>query len=598
MMRSTYCGQVTEELIDQTITIAGWVHRRRDHGGVIFLDMRDREGLLQVVIDPDTPEAFATADAARSEYLLKITGRVRRRYEGTENPNMVSGQVELLGKEIELLAKSDTPPFPLNDDNITVSEELRLKYRFLDMRRPEMQERMKFRAKATSTIRRYLDDHDFLDVETPVLTRATPEGARDYLVPSRTRQGNFFALPQSPQLFKQLLMVAGFDRYYQIAKCFRDEDLRADRQPEFTQVDIETSFLSDEEIMDITEGLTKNLFKTMLDVEFDTFPRMTYADAMRDYASDKPDLRIPLKLIDVADIMQHVEFKVFSGPAQDPKGRVVALRIPNGGNMSRKQIDEYTKFVGIYGARGLAYIKVNDASNINNGVEKESGLQSPIIKNMTDEVLIELIERTDAQTGDIIFFGADKAKIVNDAMGALRVKIGTDLNLFTCEWAPLWVVDFPMFEETDDGKWTSVHHPFTRPKGSVEELKQSPETALSIAYDMVLNGTEIGGGSLRINTVDMQEAVFDALGISKEEAELKFKFLMDALRFGAPPHGGLAFGLDRLIMLMVGASSIRDVIAFPKTKTADCPLTEAPAEVDNRQLRELGIRIREKQKAE
>lgn len=598
MMRSTYCGQVTEELIDQTITIAGWVHRRRDHGGVIFLDMRDREGLLQVVIDPDTPEAFATADAARSEYLLKITGRVRRRYEGTENPNMVSGQVELLGKEIELLAKSDTPPFPLNDDNITVSEELRLKYRFLDMRRPEMQERMKFRAKATSTIRRYLDDHGFLDVETPVLTRATPEGARDYLVPSRTRQGNFFALPQSPQLFKQLLMVAGFDRYYQIAKCFRDEDLRADRQPEFTQVDIETSFLSDEEIMDITEGLTKNLFKTMLDVEFDTFPRMTYADAMRDYASDKPDLRIPLKLVDVADIMQHVEFKVFSGPAQDPKGRVVALRIPNGGNMSRKQIDEYTKFVGIYGARGLAYIKVNDASNINNGVEKESGLQSPIIKNMTDEVLIELIERTDAQTGDIIFFGADKAKIVNDAMGALRVKIGTDLNLFTCEWAPLWVVDFPMFEETDDGKWTSVHHPFTRPKGSVEELKQSPETALSIAYDMVLNGTEIGGGSLRINTVDMQEAVFDALGISKEEAELKFKFLMDALRFGAPPHGGLAFGLDRLIMLMVGASSIRDVIAFPKTKTADCPLTEAPAEVDNRQLRELGIRIREKQKAE
>lgn len=598
MMRSTYCGQVTEELIDQTITIAGWVHRRRDHGGVIFLDMRDREGLLQVVIDPDTPEAFATADAARSEYLLKITGRVRRRYEGTENPNMVSGQVELLGKEIELLTKSDTPPFPLNDDNITVSEELRLKYRFLDMRRPEMQERMKFRAKATSTIRRYLDDHGFLDVETPVLTRATPEGARDYLVPSRTRQGNFFALPQSPQLFKQLLMVAGFDRYYQIAKCFRDEDLRADRQPEFTQVDIETSFLSDEEIMDITEGLTKNLFKTMLDVEFDTFPRMTYADAMRDYASDKPDLRIPLKLVDVADIMQHVEFKVFSGPAQDPKGRVVALRIPNGGEMSRKQIDEYTKFVGIYGARGLAYIKVNDANNINNGVEKESGLQSPIIKNMTDEVLIELIERTDAQTGDIIFFGADKAKIVNDAMGALRVKIGTDLNLFTCEWAPLWVVDFPMFEETDDGKWTSVHHPFTRPKGSVEELKQSPETALSIAYDMVLNGTEIGGGSLRINTVDMQEAVFDALGISKEEAELKFKFLMDALRFGAPPHGGLAFGLDRLIMLMVGASSIRDVIAFPKTKTADCPLTEAPAEVDNRQLRELGIRIREKQQAE
>ena len=598
MMRSTYCGQVTEELIDQTITIAGWVHRRRDHGGVIFLDMRDREGLLQVVIDPDTPEAFATADAARSEYLLKITGRVRRRYAGTENPNMASGQVELLGKEIELLAKADTPPFPLNDDNITVSEELRLKYRFLDMRRPEMQERMKFRAKATSTIRRYLDDHGFLDVETPVLTRATPEGARDYLVPSRTRQGNFFALPQSPQLFKQLLMVAGFDRYYQIAKCFRDEDLRADRQPEFTQVDIETSFLSDEEIMDIAEGLIKDLFKTMLNVEFDKLPRMTYATAMRDYASDKPDLRIPLKLVDVADIMQGVEFKVFSGPAQDPKGRVAALRVPNGAEMSRKQIDEYTKFVGIYGAKGLAYIKVNDATKINNGVDQESGLQSPIIKNMTDDVLIELIKRTEAQTGDIIFFGADKAKVVNDAIGALRVKIGTDLNLFTCEWAPLWVVDFPMFEETDDGKWTSVHHPFTRPKGSVEELKNSPETALSIAYDMVLNGTEIGGGSLRINTVEMQEAVFDALGISKEEAELKFKFLMDALRFGAPPHGGLAFGLDRLIMLMVGASSIRDVIAFPKTKTADCPLTEAPAAVDNKQLRELGIRVREKEKAE
>ena len=511
---------------------------------------------------------------------------------------MASGQVELLGKEIELLAKADTPPFPLNDDNITVSEELRLKYRFLDMRRPEMQERMKFRAKATSTIRRYLDDHGFLDVETPVLTRATPEGARDYLVPSRTRQGNFFALPQSPQLFKQLLMVAGFDRYYQIAKCFRDEDLRADRQPEFTQVDIETSFLSDEEIMDIAEGLTKDLFKTMLNVEFDKFPRMTYATAMRDYASDKPDLRIPLKLVDVADIMQGVEFKVFSGPAQDPKGRVAALRVPNGAEMSRKQIDEYTKFVGIYGAKGLAYIKVNDATKINNGVDQESGLQSPIIKNMTDDVLVELIKRTEAQTGDIIFFGADKAKVVNDAMGALRVKIGTDLNLFTCEWAPLWVVDFPMFEETDDGKWTSVHHPFTRPKDSVEELKNSPETALSIAYDMVLNGTEIGGGSLRINTVEMQEAVFDALGISKEEAELKFKFLMEPLRFGAPPHGGLAFGLDRLIMLMVGASSIRDVIAFPKTKTADCPLTEAPAAVDNKQLRELGIRVREKEKTE
>ena len=595
MMRTHYCGLVTEQLNDQTITICGWVHRRRDHGGVIFLDMRDREGLLQVVIDPDTPEAFATADAARSEYVLKITGRVRARYAGTENKNMTSGNIELLAKDIETIATSETPPFPLNDEFTNVSEELRLKYRFLDMRRPEMQERMKFRAKATSTIRRYLDDQGFLDVETPILTRATPEGARDYLVPSRVSNGEFYALPQSPQLFKQLLMVAGFDRYYQIAKCFRDEDLRADRQPEFTQIDIETSFLSDEDIMNIAEGLTKDLFKTMMNIDFDTFPRMTYAQAMRDYASDKPDLRIPMKLIDVADIMQSVEFKVFSGPAQDPKGRVVALRVPNGSEITRKQIDEYTKFVGIYGAKGLAYIKVNDVSNINNGVDKESGLQSPIIKNMTDEVLTELIKRTEAQTGDIIFFGADKAKVVNDAMGALRVKLGLDLNMLTCEWAPLWVVDFPMFEEADDGKWTSVHHPFTKPKGTVEEMKNSPETALSIAYDMVLNGTEIGGGSLRINTLEMQKAVFEALGIGEAEAEEKFSFLLNALKYGAPPHGGLAFGLDRLIMLMTGSQSIRDVIAFPKTKTAECPLTDAPAPVDSKQLRELGIRVREKE---
>lgn len=601
MMRTHYCGEVTEQLNEQTITVCGWVHRRRDHGGVIFLDMRDREGLLQVVIDPDTPEAFKTADSARSEYVLKITGRVRNRYAGTENKNMTSGNVELLAKEIEVIATSETPPFPLNDEFTNVSEELRLKYRFLDMRRPEMQERMKFRAKATSTIRRYLDEHRFLDVETPILTRATPEGARDYLVPSRVSNGEFYALPQSPQLFKQLLMVAGFDRYYQIAKCFRDEDLRADRQPEFTQIDIETSFMSDEDIMNLAEGLTKDLFKTMMNLEFDDFPRMTYADAMKYYASDKPDLRIPMKLVDVADIMQNVEFKVFSAPAQDPKGRVVALRVPNGGEITRKQIDEYTKFVGIYGAKGLAYIKVNDVTNINNGKnedgsDKVSGLQSPIIKNMTDDVLVELIKRTEAQTGDIIFFGADKAKIVNDTMGALRIKVGHDLNMATCEWAPLWVVDFPMFEETDDGKWTSVHHPFTRPKGTVEEMKNSPETALSIAYDMVLNGTEIGGGSLRINTLDMQKAVFEALGIGEEEAEEKFSFLLNALKYGAPPHGGLAFGLDRLIMLMTGSQSIRDVIAFPKTKTAECPLTDAPAEVDAKQLRELGIRVKEKEK--
>lgn len=597
-IRTQYCGSVTESYIDQSITVVGWVHRRRDHGGVIFLDMRDRDGLLQVVIDPDTPEAFATADKARSEFILKITGRVRRRYEGTTNPNMKSGQIELLAKEIETLATSETPPFPLNDDFSNVSEELRLKYRFLDIRRPEMLDRLRFRSKVTSLIRNYLDEHGFLDVETPILTRATPEGARDYLVPSRVSHGEFYALPQSPQLFKQLLMVGGIDRYYQIAKCFRDEDLRADRQPEFTQIDIETSFLDDNDIIDLMEGMTVKLFDEMLGVKFDKFQRMPYSEAMRDYASDKPDLRIALKLVDVADIMQNVAFKVFSEPATDPKGRVVALRIPQGAKISRKQIDDYTKFVGIYGAKGLAYIKVNDASNINNGVDKESGLQSPIIKNMSDDVLAELIKRTGAEDGDIIFFGADKAKVVNDAMGALRVKIGHDLNLLTKEWAPLWVVDFPMFEETDDGKWTSVHHPFTKPKGTVDEMKNNPESALSVAYDMVLNGTEIGGGSLRINTLEMQKAVFEALGISEAEAEEKFSFLLNALKYGAPPHGGLAFGLDRLVMLMTKASSIRDVIAFPKTKTAECPLTEAPAGVDNKQLRELGIRVREKEKVQ
>ena len=598
MMRTHYCGSLTESQLEQTVTICGWVHRRRDHGGVIFLDMRDRDGLVQVVIDPDTPEAFATADRARSEYVLKITGRIRKRYAGTENANMISGQIELLAKEIETLASAETPPFPLNDESVKISEENRLKYRFLDLRRPEMLERMRFRSKVTSLIRNYLDDNGFLDVETPILTRATPEGARDYLVPSRTQNGSFFALPQSPQLFKQLLMVSGFDRYYQIAKCFRDEDLRADRQPEFTQIDVETSFMSDEDIMQMMEGMIVKVFNETLGIQFDTFPRMTYSEAMRRYASDKPDLRIPLELVDVADLLKGEGFKVFAGPANDPKGRVVALRVPNGNTISRGQIDEYTKFVGIYGARGLAYIKVNDTSKVNNGVEQESGLQSPIIKNISDAALQEIVSRTGAQNGDLIFFGADKAKIVNDAMGALRIKVGHDLNMATCEWAPLWVVDFPMFEELDDGKWTSVHHPFTLPKGTVEEMKANPAGALSVAYDMVLNGTELGGGSLRIFTLEMQKAVFEALGINEAEAEEKFSFLLNALKYGAPPHGGLAFGLDRLIMLMTGAQSIRDVIAFPKTKTAECPMTEAPAPVDANQLRDLGIRLREVAKKE
>ncbi len=599
MMRTHYCGSLTEALLEQTVTLCGWVHRRRDHGGVIFLDMRDRDGLVQVVIDPDTPEAFATADRVRSEYVLKITGRVRARYAGTENANMVSGQIEVLAKEIEVLATSETPPFPLNDDFTNVSEENRLKYRYLDMRRPEMLERMRFRSKVTSQIRNYLDENGFLDVETPILTRATPEGARDYLVPSRTQPGSFFALPQSPQLFKQLLMVSGFDRYYQIAKCFRDEDLRADRQPEFTQIDVETSFMSDEDIMTMMEGMIVKLFDNLMGVKFDTFPRMTYAEAMRRFASDKPDMRIPLELVDIADLLQDIDFKVFAAPAKDPKGRVVALRVPNAGDLSRGKIDDYTKFVGIYGAKGLAYIKINDITKINNGLDgKETGLQSPIVKFFPDAALQTIIERTGAQNGDLIFFGADKAKIVNDAMGALRIKIGHDLGMATCEWAPLWVVDFPMFEEIGDGQWTSVHHPFTLPKGSVEEMKADPGAALSVAYDMVLNGTELGGGSLRIFTLEMQKAVFEALGISDEEAADKFSFLLDALKYGAPPHGGLAFGLDRLIMLMTGASSIRDVIAFPKTKTAECPLTQAPAPVEPNQLRDLGIRLREKPKAE
>lgn len=591
MMRSHYCGQLNESLDGQEITLCGWVHRRRDHGGVIFLDIRDREGLAQVVFDPDRADTFAKADRVRSEYVVKITGKVRLRPEGARNANMASGAIEVLGYELEVLNQAETPPFPL-DEYSDVGEETRLRYRFIDLRRPEMAAKLKLRSRITSSIRRYLDENGFLDVETPILTRATPEGARDYLVPSRTHPGSFFALPQSPQLFKQLLMVAGFDRYYQIAKCFRDEDLRADRQPEFTQIDIETSFLDENDIMGITETMIRNLFKEVLDLEFGEFPHMTLAEAMRRYGSDKPDLRIPLELVDVADQLKDVDFKVFSGPANDPKGRVAALRVPGGASMPRSKIDEYTKFVGNYGAKGLAYIKVNERAK---GAE---GLQSPIVKNIAEPNLNVILDRVGAVDGDIVFFGADKAKVVCDALGALRIRLGHDLNLLTCEWAPLWVVDFPMFEENDDGSLTAMHHPFTSPKCSPEELEANPAAALSRAYDMVLNGTELGGGSIRIHDKAMQQAVFRVLGISEDEQQEKFGFLLDALKFGAPPHGGLAFGLDRLVMLMTGASSIREVIAFPKTQSAACVMTQAPGVVDAKALRELNIRLREQPKAE
>ena len=585
-MRSHYCGSLNSDYIDQEVTLCGWVDRRRDHGGVIFLDMRDREGIVQVVFDPDTGEHFQTADRVRGEYVLKIRGRVRARDAATVNPNMATGEIEVLGKEIEILNEAETPPFQL-DEHTEVGEDVRLRYRYLDLRRNAISDKLRLRARITSVLRRYLDEQGFLDIETPILTRATPEGARDYLVPSRTHGGKFFALPQSPQLFKQLLMMSGFDRYYQIAKCFRDEDLRADRQPEFTQIDIETSFMDDKQIMAVAEGMIRDLYKEVLDLDLGDFPRMPFAEAMSRFGSDKPDLRIPLELVDVGDLMAEVEFKVFSGPANNPKGRVAALKVPGGNEaLTRKQIDDYTKFVGIYGAKGLAYIKVNDKADL------ENGLQSPIVKFLPENVRGAILERVGAENGDLIFFGADSAKVVNEALGALRCKLGEDLNLYTCDWAPLWVVDFPMFEEDDKGGLTSLHHPFTAPACSPEELKAAPAEALSIAYDMVLNGTELGGGSLRIYQPDMQRAVFDVLGIDKEEAEEKFGFLLDALKYGAPPHGGLAFGLDRLVMLMSGARSIRDVIAFPKTQTAACVMTDAPGVVESRQLTELNIRLR------
>jgi aspartyl-tRNA synthetase len=590
-MRSHYCGELRASDISadgsQQVILSGWVHRRRDHGGVIFLDLRDREGIVQVVFDPDREQSFALADACRNEFVVQVHGIVRPRPAGTENADMPTGEVEVLGQELVILNKSDTPPFQL-DEHQSVGEDVRLKYRYVDLRRPEMAQKLKLRSKISTFIRNFLDQNGFLDIETPILTRATPEGARDYLVPSRTHDGHFFALPQSPQLFKQLLMVAGMDRYYQIAKCFRDEDLRADRQPEFTQIDIETSFMDEDQIMGLTEQMVVELFRDQLDIDLGEFPRMPYAEAMEKYGSDKPDLRIPLQLVTVGDLMQDVEFKVFSGPAKDPNGRVAALKVPGGNSMTRKQIDDYTKFVGIYGARGLAYIKVNNKADL------EEGLQSPIVKFLPLEVRAQLLERLQAEDGDLIFFGADSEKVVNEALGALRCKIGEDLELMTCTWAPLWVVDFPMFEATSDGGITAIHHPFTAPSCTPEELAEAPLQGLSRAYDMVLNGTELGGGSIRIHDQGMQAKVFDLLQIDADEQQEKFGFLLDALKFGCPPHGGLAFGLDRLVMLMTDSSSIREVIAFPKTQSASCVMTQAPGVVTNKQLRELNIKLREK----
>ncbi|MCP5189150.1 MAG: aspartate--tRNA ligase [Pseudomonadales bacterium] len=585
-MRSHYCGALGTSNIDETVTLCGWVDRRRDHGGVIFLDLRDRQGIVQVVFDPDTEEHFQRADRVRSEYVLRVSGRVRARSAGTVNPAMATGEIEVLGKELEVLNQAATPPFQM-DEYTSVGEEVRLQYRYMDLRRQEMQERLMLRSRITTQVRNFLDGEGFLDIETPILTRATPEGARDYLVPSRTHPGQFFALPQSPQLFKQLLMVAGFDRYYQIAKCFRDEDLRADRQPEFTQIDIETAFLDEAAIMDVTERMIRELFRAVLQVDLPAFPHMPYAEAMERYGSDKPDLRIPLELVSVDDLMQQVDFKVFRGPADDPAGRVAALRVPGGATISRKEIDDYTSYVAIFGARGLAWIKVND---IDAGV---AGLQSPILKFMPEEVVARMMQRLGAANGDIIFFGADRARVVNEALGALRIKVAQDLDMVADGWAPLWVVDFPMFEEEGEGGWTPLHHPFTAPACSVDELRANPGQALSRAYDMVLNGCELGGGSIRIFQRDMQEAVFRILEIDEAEAEEKFGFLLKALQYGAPPHGGLAFGLDRLVMLMTGATSIRDVIAFPKTQTAHCVLTDAPGDVSAQQLRELNIRLRQ-----
>jgi len=587
-MRTEYCGAVDRRFLGQTVTLQGWAHRRRDHGGVIFIDLRDREGLVQVVCDPDNAPTFATAESVRSEFVLKIVGRVRPRPEGTTNAGLRSGEIEVLADEIEILNPSLTPPFQMDDDNL--SETVRLTYRYLDLRRPTMQKNFKLRYKSSMVVRKFLDEEGFIDIETPMLTKSTPEGARDYLVPSRVHDGMFFALPQSPQLFKQLLMVAGFDRYYQITKCFRDEDLRADRQPEFTQIDIETSFLDEVEITAIMERLVRVLFKEVIEVDLpDPFPRMTWHEAMHRYGSDKPDLRIPLEFTELSDVMKTVDFKVFRAAADLPNGRVAALRIPAGGTLSRKEIDDYTTFVAIYGAKGLAYIKVNDVTQVN-----ETGLQSPIVKFLPENVLAEILKRTGAENGDLIFFAADKAKVVNDSLGALRVKIGHERGLSVGGWKPLWVVDFPMFEYDDEDKrWVALHHPFTAPKAGHESfVENDPGQALARAYDVVMNGWEIGGGSVRIHREEVQSAVFRALNIGAEEAKAKFGFLLDALQYGAPPHGGIAFGFDRLTAMMSGAEQIRDEIAFPKTQRAQCMLTDAPSPVDEKQLRELHIKLR------
>ena len=585
-MRSHYCGEINESLIGQEATVVGWVHRRRDHGGVIFVDLRDREGLLQVVFNPDDAAIFALAESLRSEFVLQVAGEVRRRPEGTANANLSTGQVELVARRLEVLNRSETPPFHHDEP---AGEDLRLRYRYLDLRRPEMLDNLRLRHRVTSTLRGFLDAHGFVDVETPILTKATPEGARDYLVPARNFPGKFYALPQSPQLFKQLLMMSGLDRYYQIARCFRDEDLRADRQPEFTQLDVETSFMDEAGITGLMEAMVRELFKRVLDVDLpDPFPRMSWHEAVARFGTDRPDLRNPLELVEIADLVANVEFKVFAGPAADPKGRVTALRVPGGGNLSRKEIDDYTAFVARYGARGLAYVKVNDAA------AGRDGLQSPILKFLPDEAIAGILARTGAVSGDLVFFGADKAKVVNDALGALRDRLGADLGLLQGDWKPLWVVDFPMFEwDEGEQRWFALHHPFTAPSvADLDALRRDPGSALSRAYDMVLNGSEIGGGSIRIHDRAMQETVFQLLGVDEDEARLKFGFLLDALKFGCPPHGGIAFGIDRMVMLMAGAASIREVIAFPKTQTASCPLTDAPSEVPDRQLRELGIRVR------